>query len=137
MQLKINIEPVAKGRPRFTRNGRTYTPQKTRDYERRVRGAFLEANKETMPVYPRDVALEVEAVFAKSVPKSYTKKIRELCLSGKMQPTVKADLDNYLKAVLDAINGLAFEDDAQIVRIKSEKIYAEEPYVEIKIRSLK
>ena len=134
--FKINEEPVAKARPKFTRTGHAYTPKKTKTYEEEVKFAFLSQTCEKMPVYPKDVPLIVEATFAKSVPKSYTKKKREACLSGDMLPTSKPDIDNYLKAVLDAINGLAFEDDSQIVTTIAEKIYAEEPYVEIKISAM-
>ena len=131
--FRINEEPVAKARPKFTRMGHAYTPKKTKDYEETVKFAFMSQTCEQMPVYPKGTPLMVEAIFAKSVPKSYTKKTRAACLNGETLPTSKPDIDNYLKAVLDAINGLAFEDDSQIVVTMAEKIYAESPYVEIKI----
>jgi len=131
--FRIDGDPVAKGRPKFTRRGHAYTPKKTKDYEEAVRLAFMAQTSEQMPVYGKDTPLVVRATFAKSVPKSYTKKRREACLSGKVLPTVKADLDNYLKGVLDALNGLAWEDDSQIVMTVAEKIYAEEPYVTVTI----
>lgn len=139
--FKVDEEPVAKARPREVRYRKdgwkgTYTPKKTRDYEEKVKFAFMSQTCEKMPVYPKGVPLMVEATFAKSVPKSYTKKKREACLNGDMLPTSKPDIDNYLKAMLDAINGLAFEDDSQIVMTMAEKIYAEQPYVEIKIRAM-
>lgn len=134
--FKVNEEPVAKARPRFTRTGHTYTPKKTNDYEESIRFAFMSQTCERMPIYPKGVPLKVQALFAKSVPKSYTKKKREACLNGDLLPTGKADLDNYLKAVLDALNGLAFEDDSQIVMTTAEKIYAEVPYVAVQIRAI-
>ena len=134
--FKVNEEPVAKARPRFTRTGHTYTPKKTNDYEESIRFAFMSQTCERMPIYSKDVPLKVQALFAKSVPKSYTKKKREACLNGDLLPTGKADLDNYLKAVLDALNGLAFEDDSQIVMTTAEKIYAEVPYVAVQIRAI-
>ena len=134
--FKVDEEPVAKARPKFTRSGHAYTPKKTKDYEESIKFAFMSQTCERMPVYPKGIPLQVDATFAKSVPQSYTKKKREACLNGDILPTGKADLDNYLKAVLDALNGLAFEDDSQIVMTMAEKIYAEQPYVEIKIRSM-
>lgn len=134
--FKVNEEPVAKARPRFTRTGHAYTPKKTNDYEESIRFAFMSQTCERMPIYPKGVPLKVQALFAKSVPKSYTKKKREACLNGDLLPTGKADLDNYLKAVLDALNGLAFEDDSQIVMTTAEKIYAEVPYVAVQIRAI-
>ena len=137
IQLRINSEPVPKGRPRFSRHGHAYTPKKTRDYEESIKFAFLSQNCDSVPVYPKDIPLEVTVVFAKSVPKSYTKKRRAACLNGEEAPTGKADLDNYLKAVLDPLNGLAYEDDSQIVKTVAEKKYAEEPFIDITIRSLR
>lgn len=134
--FKVNEEPVAKARPRFTKRGHAYTPKKTEDYEESIKFAFMSQTCERMPVYSKGVPLEVKAIFAKSVPKSYTKKKREACLNGDLLPTGKADLDNYLKAVLDALNGLAFEDDSQIVMTTAEKIYAEVPYVAVQIRAI-
>lgn len=38
MKIEFTVPgaPVGKGRPRFMKNGHTYTPQKTRDYEGKV-----------------------------------------------------------------------------------------------------
>ena len=38
-------------------------------------------------------------------------------------PTVKPDVDNFLKASLDALNGIAYDDDAQIIEINASKKY--------------
>ena len=134
IHLKIDIEPVAKARPRFSKYG-TYTPKKTKAYEETIRDEFLQKYKnETLPMFDRDTPLVVIASFGKSIPKSYSKKKRAACLSGEAAPTIKPDVDNYLKAVLDALNGLAFEDDAQIVRTIAEKQYSERPYVQLTIR---
>lgn len=34
IKIEIEIEPVAKGRPRFTKQGHAYTPAKTKNYEK-------------------------------------------------------------------------------------------------------
>ena len=141
--FKFNGEPVGKGRPRVTaRKGKgkdsaifahAYTPKKTRDYEDKIRFEFMANCCETMPVYPKSIPLKMEMTFAFSIPKSYSKKKREDCLSGVIQHTKKPDADNCAKAVADALQGYAFEDDSQITVMTLEKIYAEEPYVEVKI----
>jgi Holliday junction resolvase RusA-like endonuclease len=87
-----------------------------------------------MPIYTKDIPIIVEAVFAKSIPKSWSKKKREAALRGEILPTSRPDVDNYLKT-LDALIGLAYEDDSQIVQTIAEKKYAENPYVEIRIRA--
>lgn len=38
-------------------------------------------------------------------------------------PTVKPDVDNFLKSLLDALNQIAYEDDAQIIEINASKKY--------------
>lgn len=135
--FKFHGEPVGKGRPRVTARGgkfaHAYTPKKTKDFEDAVRFEFIANCCEKMPVYPKDVALKVEMVFAFSVPKSYSKKKHEACILGSVQHTKKPDADNVAKAVLDALAGYAMEDDSQVTVLTMEKIYAEEPYVEVRI----
>jgi Holliday junction resolvase RusA-like endonuclease len=53
-----------------------------------------------------------------------------------IRPTKKPDADNILKAVLDALNGLAYNDDSQIVSARIEKLYSDNPRVEIVISNL-
>jgi len=134
--FKYKGEPVGKGRPRITRRGNyvhTYTPAKTREFEEAIKFEFLASNCEKTPVYPKDVPIRVDMTFAFEVPRSYPKKKRAACLSGQMQMTKKPDADNIAKSVLDAICGHAFEDDSQVTMLYLEKIYAEEPYVEVRI----
>ena len=49
--------------------------------------------------------------------------------------TKKPDLDNLIKAVTDALNGVVYEDDSQISCIYAEKLYTpgNDPRVEILI----
>lgn len=133
-------EPIGKGRPRVTaRQGKfahAYTPKKTRDYEDAIRFEFVAGNCEKMPVYEKGIPLQARMTFAFSVPKSYPKKKREACLKGEVSHTKRPDTDNLIKSVLDALVGAAFEDDASVVKVVAEKIYAEEPFVEVEIDEL-
>ena len=134
--FKLNGEPVGKGRPKITTRGKfahAYTPKKTKEFEEAIKFEFMSTNCERMPVYPKNVPIKIEMEFGFEVPKSYSKKKRELCLSGHIQHTKRPDADNVAKAVCDALNGLAFEDDSQIVCMQLEKLYAEESYVEVRI----
>jgi Holliday junction resolvase RusA-like endonuclease len=54
-------------------------------------------------------------------------------IDGTIKPVKKPDLDNIAKICLDALNKLAFDDDSQIVALRVEKHYSEEPRVEIEI----
>ena len=66
-----------------------------------------------------------------AIPKSMTKKNRQLIEEGKLHPTKKPDLDNVAKIVLDSLNGIAYSDDSQIVKLNVEKHYSENPRVEV------
>ena len=57
-------------------------------------------------------------------------------LLGELLPTVKSDLDNCLKSIMDALNGVAYEDDKQVVMATINKWYSEEPKAEIIIREV-
>lgn len=134
--FRVEGEAVGKGRPRVTMRGKyahAYTPKKTKDYEQEVKFAFLKSNCDAVPVYGRDTALRMSLTIACSVPKSYSKKKQAQCLDGLMLPTKKPDIDNIIKSIGDALNGQAFEDDSQIAMVYAEKIYAEEPYVDVMI----
>jgi Holliday junction resolvase RusA-like endonuclease len=68
------------------------------------------------PVYP-DGPLKLTAIFYLQRPKSAKKRMR---------PHVRPDLSNFLKLVEDALNGLAFKDDAQVCVLQVAKEYATE-----------
>ena len=134
--FKFYGEPVGKGRPKITTRGQfahAYTPHKTKEFEEAIRFEFLASTCEKLPVYPKGVPIKIEMEFGFEVPKSYSQKKRKQCLLGIVQHTKRPDADNIAKAVCDALNGYAFEDDSQIVFMQLEKIYAKESYVEVRI----
>lgn len=123
MKYLIPIEPVAKGRPRFTKTGRTYSPKKNVDFEKAV---VDWADKQTWVVHESDVPLSVIVDFYIKRPKSVSVKKRPL-------PVVRSDIDNYLKAILDSLNGIAWADDCQIVELKARKMYSVKGSIELTI----
>ena len=78
-------------------------------------------------------AVELKLGFCFSVPKSYSKKKTDEALNGFLKHTKKPDLDNLIKAVKDALNGIVWHDDSQVFLVTAEKIYVERPrtYIEI------
>lgn len=122
--MKIFVEgiPVGKGRPRFMRNGHAYTPERTRTYENLVR---LRAREAMCGEHPMKGALCVTIMARFPVPVSYSKKRRLACLQASEKPAKKPDIDNLVKAILDGLNGVVFEDDAQVVQLSAAKTYAE------------
>ena len=129
--LRIPVTPTPKARPRFTRFGRTYTPQKTVDYEKAVAEAYKTQTNGFK--FEANTALCVSLLFGMPIPKSTSKANRKLMLNRSIKHTKKPDSDNLAKAVLDALNGIAWADDSQIIRLLSMKEYADEPYIQVYI----
>ena len=58
-------------------------------------------------------------------------------LEGKIWPAKKPDSDNIAKVVLDALNGIAYHDDTQIIKLSVTKAYKEEAYLSVTLMELK
>lgn len=127
IKFTIPGEPTGKGRPRVTKFG-TFTPEKTVSYENLI--------KVTYPGKMLEGQLEIEVQAYYSIPKSTSKKRRELMMLGEIRPTKKPDCDNVLKIIADALNKIAYNDDSQIVRAVVEKYYCENPRVEVELREV-
>lgn len=115
-------EPVPKARPRVAMAGgkaRAYTPKKSACYERDVY-TFCSAAMAGAAPFEGAIALEVHAFFP--IPTSYSEK-RRLEAIGKWHPK-RPDLDNVVKSIMDALNGLAWKDDAQVASIYATKALA-------------
>ena len=122
-------EPVAKGRPRFTRSGFAYPDKKTDKYENLVRLAYVETYPDRKPA-EGPIRVVITAFFP--ILKSWSKK-KQTAATGEQIPKVtKPDLDNLVKT-LDALNKIAWIDDAQIYGIEARKTYSERPRMEIQI----
>ena len=133
--------PVPKGRPRSSRQHdadggefvRTYTPKRTRNYEREVR-LFARAAFGTTP--PLTEAVHIDLVAYLPIAKSWPKGKQRAARSGTLYPIKKPDLDNIEKAVTDGCNGIVYEDDAQIVEVYKAKRYSDNPHVWVRICTL-
>lgn len=77
--------------------------------------------------------LEVQITAIYEPPKSTSKREKARMLSGELLPTKKPDADNIAKVVLDALNGVAYRDDSQIVRLMVKKEYGEESGLRVQI----
>lgn len=110
--------PVAKGRPRFARVGahvRTFTPQKTQRYEDTVR---MMAQAAGVPFREGPVSLSIHAVWPmKGTP------LKKGCRPS-VPKTSRPDVDNIAKTICDALNGIAWKDDSQVVSLVCTKRHA-------------
>ena len=123
-----------KGRPRFTKRGNTYTPKATKDYENLIKQCYL-LSPEEHHVSDKPISLSVIAYF--KPPKSISKKLKLLMISEEILPTKKPDGDNIQKAIADALNGIAYSDDKQIVDWSLKKRYADKECLIITIEEIK
>ena len=120
--IEVPGKPQGKGRPRASVVGghaRMYTPAGTAAYENRIMLCYQQRHAGVRFVPP--IILEVNAYFA--IPKSYPKKKAALCSQNILRPTCKPDMDNIVKAVADALNGVAYRDDSAIVELRVAKRY--------------
>lgn len=125
---------MGKQRPRFMRKtGITYTPKETINYETLVQQLYISKFKSLR--FEGPLKMNIAAYF--EIPKSKSKKAHERMLLGYELPTQKPDMDNIIKIVADALNGIAYHDDSQIVQCKVEKFYTMDPRVEVEIQELK
>ena len=132
--FEIIGEPQGKGRPRFSTRGgfvKTYTPEKTTSYENFVKVCYL--NKYKGQKLDGEIIAEIIAYFSR--PKSFSKKKRSEAIEGKIKPTKKPDTDNIAKTILDSLNGIAFEDDKQVVALLVKKLYGEEAKVVVSLKN--
>lgn len=121
--FQVAGQPQGKARPRYTKKGRAYTPQKTKSYEAEIKEAALTAamiqgwTKNDMPI-----RIHIGAYFV--IPQSWSKRKQQEAAQGDVYPTVKPDADNIAKIVCDALNAIAYHDDKQIVDCRVSKRYA-------------
>jgi len=124
---------VGKQRPKATSRGgfvRMYTPEKTQSYEALVKLVASQAMAgRTMFAGPVRVRLGVLC----NIPKSLSKRDRAAAEAGRTRPSTKPDIDNVIKAVFDAMNGIVFHDDRAVVSVNAWKQYATEPCVLVEV----
>lgn len=129
IKLTMPGVPVAKQRARVTRRGFAFTPAKTVHYETYIKELFVIAYPDFEPL-TGPVEVNIRAYFL--IPKGTSRKNQELIEAGIIRRDKRPDADNIFK-ILDALNGLAYQDDGQIVFASVEKLYSSIPRLEIKI----
>ena len=132
--FKVDGDPVGKQRARYAKRGnyvQTYTPDKTRNYEALIKEAAIQAmgSNEILET-PVNLYLYIRA----PIPKSLPKKRLEACLNGSEKPIKKPDASNVLKSVEDAMNGVVYKDDSQIVNIHVTKVYSSQSGIDVCVK---
>lgn len=139
MEVKFTIpgQPIGKGRPKFSTvcgHVNAYTPKKTANYETLVKYAYQSQCGGIS--FGQKVPLDARIVAYFKIPSSTSKRKAKLMREHILRPVTKPDNDNVAKVVLDAINGIAYYDDAQIVDMQVRKFYDENPRVVVTIRDI-
>jgi Holliday junction resolvase RusA-like endonuclease len=122
----INGVAVAKGRARMTRKGFAYTPAATRKYEAHGRVAAQLAMDGRPPLM---CPVKVITLVELPIPASWSRKRSAAAMTGDVRPTSRPDIDNYIKSVMDALNGIVIADDSLVVEIEARKKYGSDPKV--------
>lgn len=119
----IDITPMAAPRPRFSKFG-VYNNQAYTDYKAVIKAAAIKAG-----ITPAVGVISVNVRFYMPMAKSLSK--RKRALLNTKHHTKKPDIDNLQKGLFDALNGVAFVDDAQIASVTALKYHSERPCIEV------
>jgi len=123
------IAPVVASRARVTRWS-TYFPKKYTQF----RKDFKEMLDKDIRVTPTDGLLYVKLDFYVQIPRSWAKK-KKAEKEGKHCDN-NADLDNYVKAALDSLEGEYYYNDKQIVMIRARKYWSDNGRIEFKMEGV-
>lgn len=130
MNLTIYGKPQPKERPRVYK-GHGITPTRTKNYE-------LMLAREWAANYPKPLEgdLRVWITFYMPTPISWSKAKKERAECEIIRPSVRPDIDNLVKIVLDGLNGVAFADDKQVVELMAAKYYSANPRTAILVEEI-
>ena len=126
--ITFPIAPVVASRARVTRWS-TYFPKRYTQFRKEF-GELLEKYK----AEPVDGLLYVRLDFYVQIPRSWSKKKKEE-KEGKHCDN-NADLDNYVKAALDSLEGKYYNNDKQIVMIRARKYWSDTGHIEFKMEEI-
>ncbi len=133
-EFTVTGRPKGKDRPRFSKDGHTYTTRKTREYEDLVRYIYSKEIHGTMIPEGMHIIVYIFADF--KIPEADKKADKEKKRKGLIPATIKPDADNIAKIVLDALNGVAWRDDSEVTELRVFKQYAEKNNVHVRIIGL-
>lgn len=111
---------------------RSVTPEQTKSYEDLIRWSYKAAGGQYLG--EKLISVDIQAFYP--IPQSFSKKKRQSAVFEELRPTTKPDCDNVIKAVLDALNGVAYYDDKQVVSVSCNKYYGETGCLKITIKEL-
>ena len=105
---RFDFKPIAKGRPRMSRRGRVFTPERTKIFEDKVADSWAHEINATF-LGPVSVEIELHKDYFVVTIVEY---------KGDEKNPMRGDIDNYAKSILDGLNKVAYEDDKQVRSLK-------------------
>lgn len=132
-EFEIKERAIGKERPRKGKNGKFYTPEKTKNFEELVQWNFKAKYNIELEPSEKPFKAKITAVFKPA--ESLSKKKKEELLF-KINYTKKPDADNIAKAILDSLNGLAYKDDSQITALLVLKDYGLEDKIIVELEEI-
>ena len=133
MRFTVDGEPKGKARARTVQNGENinrFTKKTKAENEKQIKVNYLSTENRGIWFDNEPLSINIIAYF--QPPKRFTKADREKVAKGVILPVKKPDADNIAKIICDALNGVAYRDDAQIVDCHVTKRYGD-PWVEVMI----
>lgn len=124
-------EPVPWSRA-LSNGSQRFTPAKLRQYETAVK-LFAAQAMAGRPPFGRAVPISMLVEVVLPIPASWSNRKREAAAMGTVRPTGRPDLDNFVKAALDGMNGVVIEDDSSVVRIETTKCYGQVPRMAVQV----
>lgn len=122
-EMRFPLKPVPKARPRVTSRG-TFTPKGTRDFERVLK--FSAKQKWQRPMLEGPLGCQIIICIERETKAAMKRDL----------PCVKPDLDNFAKAVYDALEGVAFKNDSQVCYQEHSKVYHQENGIIVRLFEL-
>ena len=110
-----------------------YQPAHVKRYQTHIRMAAEAVMRERDPLTG---PLVLAATFVMPVPKSFSKRRHSQALIGAERPITRPDASNLLKALEDALSGVVYRDDAQLVEVHVRKVFGDKPQMQAEVKPL-
>jgi len=135
IRLEFDIKPLAKQSYRSTKAGFSYQPKDIVDFKNAVRWL---AKKQLPDIQQSASAFHVELIFVFRRPESTKKALKSQIdeFNALIVKTSKPDVDNLTKAILDALNGIVWIDDAQVCELHVTKGLGKQDKIIVKATEL-
>ena len=130
--LHFNLRPTPHQSFRMSRSGVAFTPKKILDFKKDVAWELSGQLPEDFEIIRAGTPIIVEYLhYCFQFPKSTALKRRQ---EGLIKTTKPDLLDNLNKAFIDALEGVVFEQDQNIVEVRDlKKFYGKDNYIKIKL----